>query len=127
MPGSLRDVVFVDGVRTPFGKAGPTGMYAGTRADDLVVKCIRELLRRNPGLPPDRVDEVAVPVLRPERLHPAADEVADLLLDRLARHGAPIVRDGVHRDRDGALQGQPPAAAEDDADQPDGGAAEAAE
>jgi acetyl-CoA acyltransferase len=55
---SLRDVVFVDGVRTPFGKAG--GVYADTRADDLVVRCIRELLRRNPALPPERVDEVAV-------------------------------------------------------------------
>jgi hypothetical protein len=52
--------VFVDGVRTPFGKAGPKGMYYETRADDLVVKCIRELLRRNPQLPPERVDDVAV-------------------------------------------------------------------
>jgi acetyl-CoA acyltransferase len=55
---ALRDVVFVDGVRTPFGRAG--GMYAETRADDLVIRCIRELLRRNPGLPPERVDEVAI-------------------------------------------------------------------
>lgn len=55
-----RDVVFVDGVRTPFGKAGPNGMYANTRADDLVVACIRELLRRNPSLPPERVDDVAI-------------------------------------------------------------------
>ena len=38
MSRSLRDVVFVDGVRTPFGKAGPKGIYAETRADDLVVK-----------------------------------------------------------------------------------------
>jgi acetyl-CoA acyltransferase len=52
--------VFVDGVRTPFGKAGPKGLYAETRADDLVIRVIRELLRRNPGLPPDRVDEVAI-------------------------------------------------------------------
>ena len=58
MPRHVRDVVFVDGVRTPFGKAG--GMYAHTRADDLVVRCIRELLRRNPSLPPERVDEVAI-------------------------------------------------------------------
>jgi acetyl-CoA acyltransferase len=57
---SLREVVFVDGVRTPFGKAGPAGMYAQTRADDLVVRCIRELMRRNPQLPADRVDEVAI-------------------------------------------------------------------
>src|SRR5215813_8559635 len=35
-------------------------MYANTRADDLVIRCIRELLRRNPGLPPERVDEVAI-------------------------------------------------------------------
>lgn len=58
MPRSVRDVVFVDGVRTPFGKAG--SLYAETRADDLVVKVIRELLRRNPSLPPDRIDEVAL-------------------------------------------------------------------
>ena len=55
-----RDVVFVDGVRTPFGKAGPNGIYAQTRADDLIVRLIRELMRRNPQLPPERVDDVAV-------------------------------------------------------------------
>ena len=52
MPRTVRDVVFVDGVRTPFGKAGPKGIYHETRADDLVVKAIRELLRRNPDLDP---------------------------------------------------------------------------
>jgi acetyl-CoA acyltransferase len=56
----LRDVIFVDGVRTPFGKAGEKGIYAGTRADDLVVKCLRELLRRHPELPPERIDDVAI-------------------------------------------------------------------
>src|SRR5258705_13468748 len=60
MSRSGRDVVFVDGARTPFGKAGPTGLYAETRADDMVVAVIRELLRRHPELPPERVDEVAV-------------------------------------------------------------------
>ncbi|MET0725404.1 MAG: thiolase family protein [Leifsonia sp.] len=54
------DVVFVDGVRTPFGRAGEKGMYWNTRADDLVVKAIVGLLERNPGLPKDRVDEVAI-------------------------------------------------------------------
>jgi acetyl-CoA acyltransferase len=57
---TLREVVFVDGVRTPFGKAGEKSLYAETRADDLVVALIRELLRRNTNLPPDRVDEVAI-------------------------------------------------------------------
>ncbi|MFK4034543.1 thiolase family protein [Nonomuraea wenchangensis] len=52
--------MFVDGVRTPFGRSGPKGLYAETRADDLVVRVIRELMRRNPNLPPERVDEVAI-------------------------------------------------------------------
>ena len=56
----IKDVVFVDGVRTPFGKAGEKGIYAGVRADDLVVKCIRDLMRRNPSLPPERIDDVAI-------------------------------------------------------------------
>jgi acetyl-CoA acyltransferase len=60
VPRSVQEVVFVDGVRTPFGKAGEKGMYAQTRADDLVIKCIRELLRRHPELPKERVEEVAV-------------------------------------------------------------------
>lgn len=60
MPRTLQEVVFVDGVRTPFGRAGEKGIYAQTRADDLVIKCIRELLRRNPNLPKDRVEEVAI-------------------------------------------------------------------
>ena len=60
MPRIARDVVFTDGVRTPFGKAGPAGLYAETRADDMVVSVIRELLRRNPKLPPERIGEVAI-------------------------------------------------------------------
>jgi len=54
------EVVFVDGVRTPFGRAGEKGVYWGTRADDLVVKAMKGLLERNPSLPLDRVDDVAV-------------------------------------------------------------------
>ena len=60
MPRTLSEVVFVDGVRTPFGKAGEKGIYAQTRADDLVIRCIRELLDRNPDLPPEKVEEVAI-------------------------------------------------------------------
>jgi len=54
------DVVFVDGVRTPFGRAGEKGMYWNTRADDLIVKAMIGLLERNPSLPKERVDEVAI-------------------------------------------------------------------
>ncbi|WP_448004874.1 thiolase family protein [Agromyces bauzanensis] len=54
------EVVFVDGVRTPFGRAGEKGMYWNTRADDLVVKAIVGLLERNPSVPKDRIDDVAI-------------------------------------------------------------------
>ncbi|HEY5518586.1 MAG TPA: thiolase family protein [Cellulomonas sp.] len=58
-PRTVRPVVFVEGVRTPFGRARPDGLFASTRADDLAVKAVRELLRRHPELPPERIDEVA--------------------------------------------------------------------
>jgi acetyl-CoA acyltransferase len=52
------NVVLVDAVRTPFGKAG--SLYAQTRADDIMVRCIRGLLERNPDLPLDQIDDVAI-------------------------------------------------------------------
>ena len=52
------NVVLVDAVRTPFGKAG--SLYAGTRADDIMVRCIRGLLERNLNLPVDQIDDVAI-------------------------------------------------------------------
>ncbi|MEN9751322.1 MAG: hypothetical protein RLZZ600_369 [Actinomycetota bacterium] len=53
-------VVFVDGVRTPFGRAGEKGAYWQTRADDLVVKAIQGLLARHSNLDPALIDEVAI-------------------------------------------------------------------
>src|SRR5438094_2114055 len=53
-----REVVFVDGVRTAFGRAGPQGIFWKTRADDMAVKVVRELLRRQPELPPERIGDV---------------------------------------------------------------------
>ena len=53
-------VVFVDGVRTPFGRAGEKGMYWNTRADDMVVSAMMGLLERNSSLPLERVDDVAI-------------------------------------------------------------------
>lgn len=57
---AIDDVVFIDGVRTPFGRAGEKGMYWNTRADDLAVKALERLLDRNPDVPKDRIDEVAI-------------------------------------------------------------------
>ena len=56
----LTDVWFVDGMRTPFGRAGEKGMYWNTRSDDLAVKATIGLLDRNPGVPQDRIDDVAI-------------------------------------------------------------------
>ena len=58
MGRELREVVFVDGVRTAFGKAGPAGLFWKTRADDMAVKVVRELLRRNPSVPPEHIGDV---------------------------------------------------------------------
>src|SRR4051794_38505211 len=55
-----QEVLFVDGVRTPFGKAGPKGQYWRTRADDMAVKAVRELLRRNPEIDPERISDVVL-------------------------------------------------------------------
>src|SRR2546423_5016428 len=54
----LLEVYFVDGVRSAFGRAGPKGVFWRTRADDMAVKLVRELLRRNDSLRPERIDDV---------------------------------------------------------------------
>jgi len=54
----LREVYYVDGVRSAFGRAGPKGVFWRTRADDMAAKLVRELLRRNESLPPERIDDV---------------------------------------------------------------------
>ena len=56
----MSDVFFVDGMRTPFGRAGEKGMYWNTRADDLAVKAIIGLMERNPDVPKERIDDVAI-------------------------------------------------------------------
>ena len=60
MARELQEVVYVDGVRTAFGKAGPGGLFWKTRADDMGVKVVRELLRRNPEAPPERIGDVVM-------------------------------------------------------------------
>jgi acetyl-CoA acyltransferase len=58
--GNVGEVYLVDAVRTPFGRAGSKGVYANTRADDLVAKAIVGLLERNKQVPPERIDDVAI-------------------------------------------------------------------
>jgi acetyl-CoA acyltransferase len=56
----MQNTYFVDGVRTPFGKAGEKGVYWNTRADDLIVKSMIGLLDRHPNLPKESIDDVAI-------------------------------------------------------------------
>jgi acetyl-CoA acyltransferase len=56
----MQNTYFVDGVRTPFGKAGEKGVYWSTRADDLVVKAMIGLLDRNQSVPKNAIDDVAI-------------------------------------------------------------------
>ena len=56
----MQNTYFIDGVRTPFGKAGEKGVYWNTRADDLMVKSIIGLLDRHPNLPKEAIDDVAI-------------------------------------------------------------------
>ena len=53
-----RTVVLVDAVRTPFGKSG--NGFVNTRADDLLIRAMRGLIERNPNLPLDQIDDVAI-------------------------------------------------------------------
>jgi acetyl-CoA acyltransferase len=55
-----RGVVYVDGVRTAFGRAGADGVFWQTRADDMAVKAVREVLRRVPAAPPERIGDVVL-------------------------------------------------------------------
>ena len=56
----ISDVFFVDGMRTPFGRAGEKGQYWNTRSDDLAVKAAIGLMERNANVPADRIDDVAI-------------------------------------------------------------------
>jgi acetyl-CoA acyltransferase len=58
MARELKEVVYVDGGRTAFGRSGESGLFWKTRADDMAVKVVRELLRRNPEVPPERIGDV---------------------------------------------------------------------
>ena len=55
---ATHSVVLCDAVRSPFGKAG--SLYHGVRADDIMVRTLRGLLERNPTLPLDQIDDVAI-------------------------------------------------------------------
>ena len=54
------DVFYIDGMRSPFGRAGAKGIYRDMRADDIASLTLRGLLLRNPQIPLAEVDDVAI-------------------------------------------------------------------
>jgi acetyl-CoA acetyltransferase family protein len=55
----VREVVIVDSVRVPIGKAGrDKGYYKDIRGDDLGAMCIRHLIEKNPKLDPKEIEDV---------------------------------------------------------------------
>lgn len=56
----MSDVFYIDGVRTPFARAGAKGAYWNTRADDLMAKATVGLVQRNASVPLDAIDDVAI-------------------------------------------------------------------
>lgn len=54
------DVFFIDGMRSPFGRAGAKGIYRDSRADDIATATLVGLLARNIGIPRDAFDDVAI-------------------------------------------------------------------
>jgi acetyl-CoA acyltransferase len=54
----VREVVIVDGTRTPIGRGGKDkGYYKEIRGDDLATICVRRLLERNPKVNPAEIED----------------------------------------------------------------------
>lgn len=52
----MREAFIVDGIRTPIGKIG--GSLSSVRADDLAALVIKEIVQRNPSIPPSDIEDV---------------------------------------------------------------------
>lgn len=51
-----KEAFIIDGIRTPIGSFG--GTLSAVRADDLAAMVIEELVKRNPGIPTEQIDDV---------------------------------------------------------------------
>ena len=52
----MREVYIIDSVRTPIGKYG--GSLSSVRPDDLLALVIKELLKRNPAVDANEIEDV---------------------------------------------------------------------
>ena len=53
----INEVVLVDTVRTAFGRAGEKGIFWKTRAEDLAVPLLKALIKRNPQVTPNMIED----------------------------------------------------------------------
>ena len=59
MVTAMREVVIIDGIRTPIGRAGrEQAYYKDVRGDDLGVACVKRLIERSPALNPAEIEDV---------------------------------------------------------------------
>ncbi|MCB1583354.1 MAG: acetyl-CoA C-acyltransferase [Xanthomonadales bacterium] len=61
----MKPVYIVEAVRTPIGKA-PRGMFNKTRPDDLLARCLSEIIGRNPSFDPQNIGDVVIGCAMPE-------------------------------------------------------------
>ncbi|WP_223787894.1 acetyl-CoA C-acyltransferase [Marinicella meishanensis] len=61
----MKPVYIVEAVRTPIGKA-PRGMFNKTRPDDLLARCLSEIIARNPSFDPHTIGDVVIGCAMPE-------------------------------------------------------------
>lgn len=61
----MKPVYIVEAVRTAVGKA-PRGMFSKTRPDDLLARCLSEIIGRNPDFDPQDIGDVVIGCAMPE-------------------------------------------------------------
>jgi acetyl-CoA acyltransferase len=61
----MKPVYIVEAVRTPIGKA-PRGMFSKTRPDDLLARCLTEIIGRNPSFDPQSIGDIVIGCAMPE-------------------------------------------------------------
>src|SRR3954464_13440936 len=92
-PQAAQAIVY-DAIRTPRGKGKSTGSLHEVKPVDLVVGLLDEIRERNPGLDPDRVDDVVLGVVSP-----LGDQGSDIAKTAAIAAGYPDTVAGVQLNR----------------------------
>ncbi len=94
MSTSAQEAFVYDAIRTPRGKGKKNGSLHEVKPVDLVVGLLDELKSRNPGLDPERVDDVVLGVVTP-----IGDQGADVAKTAALAAGYPETVAGVQLNR----------------------------